>query len=826
MMTNILKKKLTAGKWLLKTASVIVFSLVLLTCSNSNRTEEQKHALIVRSNDLVYHSVPVSKSYGAPVGNGQFGGTLVFNQHELTWQMNHTGFWRFNEQTTTHYKYGARPFGLGRLTFKWEGVPSGSDSTIQARMGLYNGIFTLTPKPQLLTIENLFDMDRDCGIFRIQSESQDTLHLTVELEGWRPKVQLEQTDKLAMISDPSDVARSSHEIAYLEKLTKGEYDTLRSTHATGIKLVGENISQLPESGMVRAFEVELYPEQVIYVYAATSVLEGTGDLPDPVERTKQLLELESGMAYKSQMKDHLEWWQNFWDASYIQLESDDSLAAFAENLWYLNLYEMAASDRGKYPAKFNWGNWYTQGDDRLWGGGYWHYNQQFNQLSMLAANHLEFVGHYYDPLFEHLDLIKAQTQEIWNQPGAFVHETHSPEGLAYEDNRNRIYKDSIRWTGLIFSTSAECAYQMYKYSLYNGDENYRKEVVFPFMREVCTFYAHRFKKEDDGFYHIHPSNAHENFWKVKDPQTDLAAVRACFPLLIKMYEDYGSDENEKVIFEDILDNLAPFPKGKWLTTKTNEEHDFTWYGIRITGIDSTIDMFAPAIIMGDDRVHNYHGVDYYAVYPFEVILPGDPEFETAVTTFKNRFYKPTSNFLQHDILPPALLRLPNEFRENFSDYISLRPQMNNILPWGEYIAMPSLALNYMLLQNQRGILNLFPTCPENWNASFKLRAEGPLIVEARKENGVVKACKIQCLKNQEITVANVWNKEVSIFDGSDEILSSVDSLIRWQGTEGKTYQLVEKGTSSEDVFPVQDRKPNEKAKRYRRLVLGTERIEN
>lgn len=823
MATNISRERWAKGKSFLVGTIVFVSSFVLTAGSNIDGTTARTLASIVQSNDLVYHSVPALKTYGAPVGNGQFGGTLVFGQNELTWQMNHTGFWRFNEETATHYKYGARPFGLARLTFKWDGVPTESDSTIQANLGLYKGIFSLRPKPQLLTIENFFDMDRDCGLFRIQSESQDTLHLAVEIKGWRPGIQLEQTDKMAVISDPMDVARSSHEIAYLQKLTRGKYDTLWSTQATGIKLVGDHIDQLPPDEKKLAFKVVLYPGEVIYIYAATTVLEGTGHLPDPVGKTKQLLELESVMAYESQMKNHLKWWKNFWDNSYVQLESEDSLAAFAENLWYLNLYEMAASDRGRYPAKFNGGNWYSNGDERLWGGGYWHYNQQFNQLSMLAANHLEFVGHYYDPFFEHLDLIKAQTREIWNQPGAFIHETHSPEGVAYKDNRSRIYKDSIWWTGLIFSTSAECAYQMYKYSQYSGNEDYLRDVVYPFMREVCLFYSHRFKQDKNGVYHIYPSNAHENFWKVKDPQTDLAAVRACFPVLIEMYEAYGGDAAERVKFEAILNNLAPFPKGKWVTSPDREEHDVTWYGTRVAAIDSTIDMFAPAIIMEDNRVHNFHGVDYYSVYPFEITLPGDQEYQTAVNTFQNRFYRPTSNPLQHDVLPPALLGLSEEFRKCFSDYITLKPGMiNDRVPWGEYIASPSLALNYALLQNQQGVIRLFPACPANWDASFKLRAEGPLIVEAKKVAGVVRACKIECLKDQDISVINVWDKEVSVFNGSHEIQTTTAPFVQWRGVKGSTYHLVEQGTRPENVLLAKKRKPNEQARQYRRLTLGTE----
>lgn len=802
---------------------IIVFGMLLQPgYADSNRSRTEQLASIVRSNDLIYKSVPKSEKYGAPVGNGKFGGVLVFTKNELTWQMNHTDFWRFNPETKIHFKYGAHPFGLGRLTFRWPQVSSESNSAVQGCLGLYVAVFTYLPAPQSLRIENIFDMDNDCAIFQVRSEGIEPITLTIELETWRPETELYQSNTTAMVYDPADAARSTHEIAYLTKLTGGKYETLKSTQATGIKIIGENITPLTEDGKKRAFEVKLDPGGKVYVYAATTVLEGTGILPNPVEKTEELLTQQSHISYAEHKENHNRWWQNFWDASYIQIESSDSLAAFVENLWYLNLYTMAISDRGKYPSRFGLGNFFTQEDERIWGGGYWYYNQQYTPMSMLAANHIEFVEHSYSPLSDNLELLKAQSLDLWKHSGAFVHETHSPDGLAYEENRNNIYTDNTSWTSLIFSTGAECAFHMYKYSLYR-DDDYQRKVVYPFMREVCLFYTHHLKKDKEGIYHLYPANAHENFWEVKDPQTDLAAVRGCFPVLIKMYDEYGGDERERELFEDILNHLAPFPKGKWLTTTTRNVTDNTWYGTLVTGVDTTIDMFAPAIVVDDNKVHNFHAVDTYSVYPFEVTLPGDAEYQTAVNTFKNRFYHPTSNVLQHDVLPPALLKLPDEFKKCMADYITVNPsRLNDTTPGGEYITAPSMALNLMLLQSQRQIIQLFPACPADWNASFKLRAEGPSIVEASRQNGQVKSCTIQCLKTQDITVANVWDKEVEVLEGTKKVISSSEQLIRWKGIEGKIYYLVEKGAKPIKEFRLKERKPNENARKYEMLVLGSE----
>jgi alpha-L-fucosidase 2 len=53
-------------------------------------------------------------------------------------------------------------------------------------------------------------------------------------------------------------------------------------------------------------------------------------------------------------------------------------------------------------------------------------------------------------------------------------------------------------------------------------------------------------------------------------------------------------------------------------------------------------------------------------------------------------------------------------------------------------------IHELLLQNHRGVIEIFPAVPEGWkNVSFKtLRAEGAFLVSARKENGVVSELKI------------------------------------------------------------------------------------
>lgn len=791
---------------------VLFLSLMFDSYSQTDRL----HSLI-SSNDLVYSSITQKMDDGIPVGNGKFGGLLVATKDGLIWQMNHTDFWRYSSQSNVHKDdYGARPYGLGRLSIRWQDDDITQTRDIEQRLSLYDAIFSLDQKSSAFSIENLFDMENDCGIFKLQTSNVKPIKINIELECWRSDAKFFKINSGIGITDSTDFARSPQEIAYLQKLTSNKYIPHRSTQATGLKVIGSRIKILDGTKMKRTIQFELKAGQEVILYVGTTVFEGRGKLINPVQKTIELLERESKKSYSKLKTSHNDWWKKYWKASYIQIESSDSLAAFAENLWYLHLYEMAIADRGKYPIKFNGGNWIINNDDRQWGGGYWHFNQQYTHMTMLAANHLEFLDNYYDPLYENLELLKATSTELWKHSGAFLHETHSPEGVAYQVNRDCIYTNNPMWTGLVFSSGCECAFQMYKYALYNGNEKYMKEKVYPFLREVCLFYKYHLKKDEKGIYYIYPSNMHENFWSVKNPLTDLAAIRSCFPILISMYDKYGGDNNEKESFKEILNNLSPFPKGKWLT---NEIPDM---GVYISGIDTTIDMFAPAILMKDSIIHNRHGMDSYTVYPFELTLPGKEGYQTAVNTFNNRFYKPTRDILQHDMLPAAMLGMPNEARNCMLNFLSVCDiRANGLVPESDIYSV-SLGLNLMFLQSQDGVIQIFPACPDNWDVSFMLRAEGPLIVEASKKNNKVSVCNIHCLKSQNIAVKNCWNAEVEVYDGQKLIASSSNQLIKWQGVEGKNYLLVEKGVIPDKTSLPIERTKNDRVKKLGNHQLGLE----
>mgnify|MGYP001048057367 CR=1 FL=1 len=822
---KVLIDRLKIAKVTPKKFAFVLLLFTITACHNKgtfqNKIIPSHIQTIVHSNNVVFHS-PVDKkkhenlhARGMPLGNGSFGGVLYTNQSELSMQLNHTDFWRYDSTTKSFPQYGARPFGLGNLKINW-----GMNDSMEyfQELDLYKAmvITHLSKGNQKAIIHSFFDANDDVAVFQFDLSDYNNIDsFFISMGCWRKQTLGYINNEMGILYEPPKPARSFDEIAYLQKLSDNKYDTLFSSYALAIKVIdGKNIGMSSDdSGII----IKALPDQnrVLTIAIATDVVEFTTKPIDPRKRVKELMSRKGKEGVDKIKASHFQWWENYWNKSYIILESEDSLAGMMENLWYLHNYLMASTYRGKYPGKFNYSLWITAGDERDWGGGYWHFNQSPEHLAATAANHPEFSANYYKMIHENLDRIKKQTKEIWGHEGAFLHETHTPEGLSYKYNRDQIYEENTLWTGLLFSTGLECAYQMYQYALYTGNDQYMREKVFPFMKEAALFYVHHMKRDSSGIYYLYPANAHENLWRVKNPHTDLAAIKRCFPILLDMFSKYEINSKEKESIKDLLENLSPLPTGKYI-----RDYNVS-VGRSIIGFDPDVDIFAPGIIVEDSILHNRHTIDTYSSYPFELTTVGHPQYKRAVRTLRNRFFPKVEYALTKPMMAAAVLQLPEDTRELCDQYMRVLELSEGGITWPEMPANLSITLNSMLLHSYDSVIRICPSLPNNWNASYKLLAMGPSIVYATCKNGEVTFLEIECLKDQVINVENPWGNKAIVLKGSEEILYS-DGILSWQAKKSEIYSLYPEGkkfnSMKQDTFSLRQR--NKTPKTYKNQCLG------
>src|SRR5208283_4305724 len=104
------------------------------------------------------------------------------------------------------------------------------------------------------------------------------------------------------------------------------------------------------------------------------------------------------------------------------------------------------------------------------------------------------------------------------------------------------------------TTGTEIAHHFYQYYLYTRDESFLRDKCYPLMKEVVAFHLSFLQIEGDGLYHIYPSNARETYWWIKDSITDLTALRATLPILIRESERLGWDSQERGHWKEVLDH--------------------------------------------------------------------------------------------------------------------------------------------------------------------------------------------------------------------------------------------------------------------------------
>ncbi len=807
-----------------------VFLLFITANSCITKHSNNNHSIpyiksIVESNDIVFQQPPDKNKesifgkggLGMAIGNGRMGGLLFTGYDSLGIQLNHTDFWRHNPDTKKHPNYGARPFGLGKLSIQWDGLDS-TNSRFNQTLHLHDAIVTseIHSGDKHIAIETVFDMDDDLAIFKIKPKNLS--NISIQFSGWRKSSIMRIEDNMAILYDAPGLARSADEIEYLQLLTNGKYDSLYSTQATAFYVAGQDDTNIHLTDSSATIKLDAVSGKEILIMIGSSVLEYTGVPKNPVAEVKKLINNRKEISYADFKKKHLDWWENYWHSSFVQIESTDTFAGFMENLWYMHKYTMASTYRGKYPAKFNLSLWLLSEDERDWGGGYWQFNQSPEHMAMFAANHPEYAEIYFKPLHENLDLIKKQTQEIWKHQGAFMHETHSPDGLAYLRNRQWNYNGDSLWTSLLFSSGLEIAYQMYQYAQYTGDEDYLKEKVFPFLRETALFYVHHLKMDENGKYYLYPANAHENFWAVKNPQTDLAAIRRCFPILINLCEKYGVNKAQIDTFRHVLKHLSPFFKAKVTRDYSKPIQE------SIVEIDTSQDVFAPCIFMNDTLVHNRHSVDTYTSWPFELTTKGHPQYQTAVNTLHNRFFQVVEYELMKEMLAAAVLQLPDETLDLAKQYVNKMVFYKNGVTWPELAANLMQTTNYMFLHSYDSLIQVFPAIPKNWDASYKLRAQGPSIVYATIKSGKIEYLGIECLKDQTLRLKNPYESKVFIMNGNDEVVSeSEQEVIEWQGNKGMTYIITNDTKNKAEFTQLAPRSKNKKAKRYGERQIGIDK---
>ena len=501
-----------------------------------------------------------------------------------------------------------------------------------------------------------------------------------------------------------------------------------------------------------------------------------------------------------------DWWREYWDQSFLCLESFDQQADWLCAAYHVHLYTLGCLNRGEYPPNYA-------------GGGPildWIQEVRFVFSPLYAANRLDMARLLPDTFSRMRPYLRAQTRKVWDVEGLWVPECYYPWGhtddiVLKDDGRDLSWlwhrRDPAKipygmfelynnHTGLIFTTGPEICHHFLTFFRYSGDQEFLRSQAYPFIRDVCEFMANILRQEADGLYHLDPANALETWWLVRDPADTLDAIRYLFPEFIRLSEVYGLDATLRSRCQSILASLPEASVGKW--------HDDG-------RVDDSVDAYAPAAGKHDHpRRVNAENPALYRVYPFGLSGIGTSDFDRAKRTFECRT-SPLWFGWSMDAIWAARLGL----RDEACSLLVEHARRFNVFPYGgwhfnahachdkpfphnrDLYTKPFLdaggcsatALQEILLQSHGGMIRVAPALSGKWSGIFQLRANGGFLVAADIRQGQPQIVEIRSLLGQRCVIANPWPQSCRVRNQGDVLLEASGEEISFDTDVGAIYTL-------------------------------------
>lgn len=472
---------------------------------------------------------------------------------------------------------------------------------------------------------------------------------------------------------------------------------------------------------------------------------------------KSLIILNKSRAKQAE-KTTINWWNNFWNRSFIytqknQSTAKDSVYQIGQN-YQLFRYMLGCNAYGKYPTKFNGGLFTVDPvftnpdlnftpDFRNWGGGTMTaQNQRLVYFPMVKSGDFDMMQSQLDYYLSLQKNAELRSQVYWKHGGASFTEQLENFGLPnpaeYEWKRPADYDPGMEynaWLEYEWDTVFEFCQMMLQQKEY-ASENIQKynQFIISCLRFFDEHYQYlakqRGRKVLDGNGHLilYPGSGAETYKMANNANSTISALTVITENLLNL--------SSKELSKEDSDYLKGFQKRiPPLNFKNFDGHK----------------TLAPA--KSWERINNSEVPQLYSVYPWGIHGIGKPDLQTALNTWKYdtdaiKFrshvgWKQDNVFsarlgLTEEAAKYNLLKMANSdrrFPAFWGPGFDWVPDHN----WG---GSGMIGMQEMLLQEANGKIYLFPAWPKDWNVHFKLHATQNTSVEVELRNGELKILKV------------------------------------------------------------------------------------
>ncbi|GAB4032252.1 DUF5703 domain-containing protein [Spirosoma gilvum] len=450
----------------------------------------------------------------------------------------------------------------------------------------------------------------------------------------------------------------------------------------------------------------------------------------------------------------LDWWRQFWNRSYIAIDSKDTAVTAVSRNYQLFRYQLGCNAYGKWPTKFNGGlftfdpeyadkKYAYSPDFRLWGGGTMTaQNQRLVYFPLFKTGDFDMLKPQFDFYLRSLRNAELRSKVYWGHNGAcFTEQIENfglPNIMEYGLKRPEGYDPGMEynaWLEYEWETVFEFCLMMLDTERYEGRDI---SEYIPFIESCLTFYDEHYQFlakqrgskpfDGQGQYIFYPSSAAETYKMTYNSTTVISALTVILDRMLELPQTYlPAKSREK--WTTMRKRVPSLPFGEYAGHKT----------------------LAPALAWA--RIQNTEAPQLYPVYPWGLYGVGKPGLEIAKNTWTYDTlvvkYRSHIGWRQHNIFAARLgltdeaarlttLKLqngPHRFPTFWGPGFDWTPDHN----WG---GSGMIGLQEMLMQTDGKTIRLLPAWPKTWNATFKLHAPYNTVVEGRVVDGQVRDLKV------------------------------------------------------------------------------------
>jgi len=454
---------------------------------------------------------------------------------------------------------------------------------------------------------------------------------------------------------------------------------------------------------------------------------------------------------ESAFKRTEEWWQQFWQRSFVFINQKDtaSVAWQVGRNYQLFRYMLACNAKGIWPTKFNGGLLtvdpvYTDStakltpDFRNWGGGlHTMQNQRLVYFPMIKNGDWDALQAQFDFYMRILKNAELRTKVYWHHGGACFTEQMENYGLPdyaeYGQNRPSYYDPGMQynsWLEYLWDTVLEFCDMMLDEQQYTGEDISK---YIPFIESCLQFFDEQYQYlalhrgikplTGDGKLILYPGSGAETFKMAYNSSSTIAALQTITKRLLKLPSNYATNEKRKE-WQEFLNRIPA------ISFESFDGH-------------TTI---APAHSW--ERINNEESPQLYPVFPWGIFGVGKPGLDTAINTYKYDTnvvkFRSYIGWKQDNIFAARLgltadawrltsLKLRNSgrrFPAFWGPGFDWAPDHN----WG---GSGMIGIQEMLMQVDDKRILLFPAWPKDIDVHFKLNAPYNTTVEAQLYKGKI-----------------------------------------------------------------------------------------